>query len=66
MPATIDMIDEQVQDAPGNAQPSLLLTRKITALRRRHVTVAVFTGLAIATLVSVELLGLELDRKSVV
>ena len=60
MPATLDMIDEQVQHAPAHAHPSLLLTRKITALRRRHVIVAVFTGLAIAILVSVELLGLEL------
>src|SRR5439155_5434270 len=60
MPATLEMIDEAAHEAPAHAQPSLLLARKITALRRRHVTVAVFTGLAIATLVSVELLGLEL------
>jgi len=41
-------------------QPSLLLDGKIRGLRRRHVTVAVFTGLAISLSVFVELLALEM------
>ena len=60
MPATLDLIEEQDRREAPRVQPSPLLSRKVTSLRRRHVIVAAFTGLAIATSVAVELLGLEL------
>src|SRR5205814_4275380 len=40
--------------------PSPVLARKVAGLRRRHVAVAVLTGLAIAVSVAIELLALEM------
>jgi hypothetical protein len=41
-------------------QPSILLQRKLAAMRRRHLTVAVLTGVAMALAVGVELLALAM------
>ena len=52
----IDTLPSQVLSAPASS----LLARKIVALRRRHLGIAVLTGLAIAISVGVELLALEM------
>jgi hypothetical protein len=41
-------------------QPSALLQEKISALRRRHLTVAVLTGVSMAVAVAIELLALAM------
>jgi hypothetical protein len=53
------MIDT-LPSQPLSAPPSSLLERKIIALRRRYLSVAVLTGLAIALSVGIELLALEM------
>lgn len=44
----------------GTVQPSPMLQEKIAALRRRHLTVAVLTGVAMAAGVGIELLALAM------
>ncbi len=46
---------ERRRDLPFAVQPSALLLGKLAALRRRHVAVAVLTGLAMIVAVSIEL-----------
>src|SRR5436190_20287442 len=60
MPATLEMPQQERPTQPVTVQPSPLLNQKIAALRRRHVSVAVLTGLAIAVSVAIELLALEM------
>jgi hypothetical protein len=55
MPDVLDKID-----SPRAVPPSALLGAKITALRRKHVGVAVFTGIATAVVVAIELLALAM------
>ena len=45
---------------PGTVPPSSLLAGKLVALRRRHVLVAMLTGLAMAVVVGIELLALAM------
>src|SRR5215211_750399 len=56
----IDTLDHAHQVERPAAEPSSLLSQRINALRRRHVSVAVLTGLAIAISVAIELLALEM------
>jgi len=62
MPGTLDISPETTpgQASQPGVRPNALLSRKIVALRRRHVSVAVLTGLAIGVSVAVELLALEI------
>ena len=48
---------ENIAEAPSPA-PSTLLQQRIVDLRRRHTSVALLTGLAMALVVSLELLAL--------
>ena len=41
-------------------QPSTLLAQRLAALRRRHLAVAILTGIALTVSVAIELLALEL------
>src|ERR1044071_5020935 len=52
-------LDHPPANTPG-VEPSPLLAGKMMALRRRHVLVAVLTGLAMIVVVCVELLALEM------
>jgi hypothetical protein len=62
MPGTLEISPETTPGQAGQngVQPNALLSRKIVALRRRHLSVAVLTGLAIGVSVAVELLALEI------
>jgi len=60
MPETLELTQRAPRKEPAPVDPSPLLARKIAALRRRHVSVAVLTGLAIAVSVGIELLALEM------
>jgi hypothetical protein len=55
---------EQLQNVHSAAAealpPSALLRDKLDGLRRRHVLVAVFTGIAMTAVVSIELLALAM------
>src|SRR5215212_1395491 len=56
----IDTLEHPPESQALPTHPSRLLAHKIAALRRRHVVVAVMTGLAIAVSVGIELLALEI------
>jgi hypothetical protein len=56
----IETLEHPQQAERLNPEPSPMLSRKIAALRRRHTSIAVLTGLAIAISVAVELLALEM------
>src|SRR3954470_18857866 len=61
MPGTLEISTETTREASQNGvRPNALLGRKIVALRRRHLSVAVLTGLAIGISVAVGLLALEI------
>lgn len=60
MPETLELAEQARWREEFPVRPSALLNGKIAALRRRHVAVAVLTGLAIAISVAVELLALEI------
>src|SRR4051812_35283800 len=60
MPATLDLAHAPDRAESLPIQPSPLLSHKIAALRRRHVSVAVLTGIAIAVSVAIEVLALEM------
>src|SRR5882762_7732403 len=60
MPDTMEMPPPAEREQAPSVRPNAVLSRKILALRRRHVSVAVLTGLAIAISVLVELLALEM------
>src|SRR3954453_23606361 len=58
MPPVLDTTQPSPRIAP--VEPSALLAQRLRALRRRHVGVAVLTGVALTLSVAVELLALEL------
>src|SRR4051812_27623380 len=60
MPQTMELNQRAARTEPAPVDPSPFLGRKIAGLRRRHVSVAVLTGVAIAVSVAIELLALEM------
>jgi len=60
MPEVLEIQEQRETGTSVTVPASPFLAGKLTGLRRRHLSVAVMTGLAIAVSVSIELLALEL------
>ena len=60
MPEVLEIQEQRETGTSVTVPASPFLAGKLAGLRRRHLSVAVMTGLAIAVSVSIELLALEL------